>query len=99
MRRHFNHKAPITRFSLVLAVLAIFAVATLETIELSHQHLAGDVADNCMMCKVDSGAKALSSTTVLPLARTQTVLMVSRTTAISINFVPYHQARAPPIYS
>jgi hypothetical protein len=99
MRHSFHSQKSLSPFALVMALLAILSVACVDTIELSHQHQGGDLAENCLQCKTDHGASALVRPVILTNSTQQTAFITQAIRPVLGGFSRYQQARAPPQHS
>jgi hypothetical protein len=99
MRLSFHNQKSLSPFPLVMALLAILAVTSVDTIELSHQHQGGDLAENCLQCKTDHGASALVRPAILSASTAQTAFITQAVRPVLGGFSRYQQARAPPQHS
>ena len=99
MRLSFHNRKSLSTLPLVMALLAILAVAAVGTIELSHQHQGGDLAENCLLCKTDHGASAPVKPAIFSASIQQITLITQAIRPVLGGFLRYEQARAPPKHS
>lgn len=99
MRFGSTNQSSVSRFSLAVALLAAIAFSSFQTAELSHQHVADDSAENCVLCKTDSSKAVFIGSTNTVFTRLNICSDIALDSSTTVEHFSYQLARAPPQYS